>query len=305
MTPDWRRLYPFESTWVEVAGQRLHAVDVGPDDAVGAGGTVLLLHGNPTWSFYYREVIAALRRDHRCIAPDWLGCGLSDKPAASAYPYTLAARIAELEAVVAARCPSGPLTLIVHDWGGMIGLGWAHRHPERVARFVICNTAAFPLPGDKALPWLLTLARTAVGAWLVLRANAFAGVAARVAFARPVEPAVRAGLVAPYDSAAHRVATLRFVQDIPLRPGDAGWDIVAATAEGLAQHAGKPALVLWGAKDFVFDDAFLREWQRRWPHAQVRRFADAGHYVVEDARVEVVAEILAFLAAHPLEMAPP
>jgi haloalkane dehalogenase len=302
---DWRALYPYAGVRVPHGPGALHVVDVGPlypgdvRDVGGGAEVVLMLHGNPTWSFYYRQLIAALQGRRRCIAVDWLGCGLSDKPAAADYPYTLEARVEELSAVLAARYPEGPLTLVVHDWGGMIGLAWAHRHPERVVRFVVLNTAAFPLPADKRLPWALRLTRTRLGAWLVLRGNAFAAVAARVAHERPLSPAARAGLLAPYDSPAHRIATLRFVQDIPLRPGDPGYDVVAATAEGLAQHRDKPALIAWGAKDFVFDDAFLREWRRRWPQAEVHRFAEAGHYVLEDEGEAICALVSGFLDAHP------
>lgn len=300
--PAWRELYPYQGRHLDVAGHRLHVVDEGPADPArhAAAEVVVMLHGNPTWSFYYRDLIAELAPDYRCIAPDWIGCGLSDKPAADAYPYTLASRIDELEAVLAVLVPTGPVTLVVHDWGGMIGMGWAHRHPERVVRFVILNTGAFPLPADKPFPWPLALTRTPLGALLVKNFNAFSGIAARVAFKKPVDPRARAGMVAPYDTPANRIATLRFVQDIPLRPGDPGYDIVAATGAALGEHAGKPALICWGALDFVFDDAFLRQWQRAWPHAEVHRFADCGHYVLEDAGAAIRPKVRAFLQAHPL-----
>ncbi len=301
MAEAWRALYPFEGRRLSVAGQSMHVVDVGPDTGLSQG-TVVMLHGNPTWSFYYRDLIAALRPTHRCIAPDWIGCGLSDKPAADAYPYTLQSRVDELDAVMAALCPEGPLTLVVHDWGGMIGMGWAHTHAERVRRLVILNTGAFPLPADKTFPWPLALTRTGLGAQLVLRLNAFSAVAARVAFRRPVPEAVRAGFVAPYDSPAHRVATLRFVQDIPLRPSDPGHDLVAATGASLRrQHGDKPTLICWGAKDFVFDDAFLRVWQRELPSAEVHRFADAGHYVLQDEAEAITAHVQRFFAANPVD----
>jgi len=150
--PAWRELYPYQGRFVEVAGHRQHVLDEGPADASrrDAADVVVMLHGNPTWSFYYRDLIAELAPDHRCIAPDWIGCGLSDKPAAEDYPYTLASRIDELEAVLTALVPTGKLTLVVHDWGGMIGMGWAHRHPERVARFVILNnTNKSPAPPQR------------------------------------------------------------------------------------------------------------------------------------------------------------
>ncbi|MEY3013752.1 MAG: hypothetical protein RIT45_2487 [Pseudomonadota bacterium] len=299
MSADWRAHYPFEPDFIDIGGQRLHLVDVGPGsprqpDETATGGVVVMLHGNPTWSFYYRELIGELRRDHRCIAPDWIGCGLSDKPGADAYPYTLESRVDELERVLAERYPEGPLTLVVHDWGGMIGTAWAHRHPERVQRFVVMNTAGFPMPEDKRFPAALALVRTGLGAWLVQQWNGFAGVAARVGFKKPVDPAIRAGFVAPYDTPAHRVATLRFVQDIPLAAGDPGYEIVAETGAALSEHAGKPALICWGELDFVFDAPFLRAWQRVWPHAEVHAFPNAGHYVLEDEKATIVPMVRAF-----------
>ncbi len=301
MSDDWRSLYPFAGRRLDVAGHQLHVVDEGPAVGSGAGaGVVVCLHGNPTWSFYYRNLITSLSRDHRVIAPDWIGCGRSDKPAADAYPYTLQSRIAELDAVLAALAPDTPISLVVHDWGGMIGMGWAHQHPERVVRFVILNTGAFPLPADKPFPWPLGLVRTALGGWLVQRWNAFSGIAARVGFKQPVTAAVRAGYVAPYDTPAHRVATLRFVQDIPLRQSDPGYAIVEATGAGLGQHADKAALICWGLQDFVFDAAFLRAWQRAWPDAEVHSYGDAGHYVLEDKGPEIVALVRDFFERHPL-----
>jgi len=111
---------------------------------------------------------------------------------------------------------------------------------------------------------------------------------------------VRRAYTAPYDRPAARLATLRFVQDIPLGPDDPAGEVVEQTAAGLEAFSDTPALICWGAKDFVFDDHFLDEWRRRWPHAEVHRFADCGHYVLEDARDEVIEQVLAFFAAHPL-----
>jgi pimeloyl-ACP methyl ester carboxylesterase len=153
---------------------------------------VLMLHGNPTWSFYYRNLVLALRQRYRCIVPDHIGCGLSDKPADAEYDYRLRSRIEDLETLLAHLDLRQPLTLVVHDWGGMIGFAWAVRHPQRVTRTVILNTAAFPLPADKRMPAALSLVRdTALGAFLVRRFNAFSAIAARVAFRKPVTREVR------------------------------------------------------------------------------------------------------------------
>ncbi len=290
-------LYPFQSHWLELEGGiRLHYLDEGPRDAP----VLLMLHGNPTWSFYYRDLVLALRDRYRCIVPDHVGCGLSDKPDDADYDYHLARRIADVGALVEATIgPEAPLSLVVHDWGGMIGFGWAAQRPERIRRCVILNTAAFPMPEDKRFPFALWLGgRTPVGALLIRSLNAFSGMAARVAFKKPVSAEVRAGYTGPYDSWDHRIATLRFVQDIPLKPGDRGWDIVSGTADRLEAFTKTPALLAWGLKDFVFDETFYREFQRRLPQAERHPLPDCGHYVLEDGGADLRGVIADFLDRH-------
>ena len=133
----------------------MHYLDEGPRDAP----IVLMVHGNPTWSFYYRNLVLALRDRYRCIVPDHIGCGLSDKPDGARYPYTLARRISDLESLMNHIQPSTPVHLIVHDWGGMIGFGWAANRADQIGNMVIANTAAFPLPAEKKLPVALWLVR--------------------------------------------------------------------------------------------------------------------------------------------------
>jgi haloalkane dehalogenase len=196
--------------------------------------------------------------------------------------------------------PATGLTLAVHDWGGMIGFAWAARHPERVARLVVLNTAAFPNPKGLQLPAALKLGRdSALGALLIRGFNAFAGGATRLATEKPLPRAVRRAYVAPYDSWAARIATLRFVQDIPLVPADPAWKIVAETAEHLGPLRDKPMWIGWGLRDFVFDRAFFDEFVRRFPHAEAHAWEDAGHYVMEDARERIVPGVRDFLARHP------
>jgi len=270
----------------------LHYLDEGPRDAP----PVLMLHGNPTWSFYYRNLVLALRGRYRCIVPDHIGCGLSDKPGDDAYDYRLKSRIEDLDALLAGLGLRQPLTLVAHDWGGMIGFAWAVRNPQRIARTVILNTAAFPLPAGKRMPAALSLVRnTALGAFLVRRFNAFSAIAARVAFSKPVAKAVREAYMLPYDSPANRIATLRFVQDIPLGEQDPGFDIVLNTAERLHLLEGKPCLIAWGERDFVFDAPFLNKWQEYFPHASVHRLADCGHYVLEDGGAALIDTIVEFM----------
>ncbi len=277
-------------------GLRLHYIEE------GEGEPVVMVHGNPTWSFYYRNLIEALSGQYRTIALDHIGCGRSDKPDDSKYTYTLSSRVDDLEALLDHLGVTQGITLVVHDWGGMIGMAYATRHPERIARLVILNTGAFPLPSSKPFPWPLWICRnTKLGAWLVRGGNAFARIAARVGCKRrPMSKDLRDAYVAPYDSWSNRIATLRFVQDIPLGPEDRAYELVAETAGRLHGLAGVPMLIAWGLKDFVFDRHFLDEWTRRFPDAEVHRFDDCGHYILEDAGDEIIPRIQTFLAAHPV-----
>jgi pimeloyl-ACP methyl ester carboxylesterase len=286
-------LYPFEPHWLTLpSGHRMHYVDEGPHDAP----VVLMLHGNPTWSFYWRRLISALRPSHRVIAPDHIGCGKSDKPGDDTYSYRLAERVDDIEALVE-QLGLRDVTLAVHDWGGMIGMGWAHRHPDLVARLVVLNTAAFPMPSTKRLPASLWLARdTKAGALLVRGFNAFARGATRLAVTRVKLPKeVRDGLCAPYDSWDHRRAVLRFVQDIPLEESDPSFSLVRDVGEHLHQFNDRPVLICWGDRDFVFDDHFLRVWKTALPDAEIHQFPDCGHYVLEDAPEEIEQLVLRFL----------
>lgn len=285
-------LYPFESNWLEIDGMRMHYLDEGPRDAP----VVLMVHGNPTWSFYYRNLVLALRDRYRCIVPDHIGCGLSVKPPATDYPYTLKRRISDLEALMQHVGPESPVHMIVHDWGGMIGFGWAITRPEMIAGLVVANTAAFTLPAGKRLPAALWLVRnTKLGALLVQGLNAFSGIASRVAFKKPVNAEVRKAYTGPYDNWDNRIATLRFVQDIPLKAGDSGYDIVAATEARLPELKEKPCLLAWGEKDFVFDLHFLKKWKQEFPHAKVLSYPDCGHYIFEDAGQPLTIAICDFL----------
>ena len=278
-------------------GARQHYLDEGPR----AGEVVLMLHGNPTWSYYYRHVVNALRDTRRCVVPDHIGMGWSDKPDDSRYTYSLQQRVDDLDALVASLDLGDRITLVVHDWGGMIGFAWACRHPERIARLVVLNTAAFPMPRDKSLPALLRLGRDSrFGAWLIEKHNAFARGATHLAVKHGMADEIRDAYQAPYDTPANRISTLRFVQDIPLSETDRGYDIVRATGEQLAQFADRPALIGWGLEDFVFDAKFLREFRRALPNAEVHEYADAGHYVLEDARDRLIPAIIVFLDRNPV-----
>ena len=284
--------YPFESHFADVGGCRMHYVDEGPRD----GPVVVMVHGNPTWSFYYRRLILALRGTHRVIVPDHVGMGMSDRPAEGAYEFTLGRRVEDLEKLLAGLELQGKITLVVHDWGGMIGMAWATRHPEMVGRIVVLNTGAFTLPKSKTMPWQLTLARTpGVGAVAVRGFNAFSRGAVKDCVMRPMAADVARAYIAPYDSWAGRLAVHRFIQDIPLKPGDRAYEIVANVEKNIRQFADVPMLICWGMKDFVFDVHFLNRWVELFPKATVHRFDEAGHYVLEDEYARIVPLVKGFL----------
>ncbi len=285
-----------QNNFLELSGLKYHYLDE------GQGDPVVMVHGNPSWSFYYRNLTRALRGEYRVIVPDHIGCGLSDKPTADDYSYTLKQRVDDLEALLEHLGLRERITLVVHDWGGMIGMAYASRHPQRIARLVILNTSAFHLPKGKRFPLALKICRdTALGCFLVQRLNMFAKMAARVGCKRnPMSAELREAYCAPYDTPANRIATLRFVQDIPLKAADPGYELISEVEAGLERFTELPMTICWGLKDFVFDRHFLKEWQRRFPKAEVHTFADCGHYILEDATDEVIPIIEQFLAAHPL-----
>ncbi len=294
--PQFKAEYPFKSNFLDLDGLKYHYLDE------GKGDPIVMVHGNPSWSFYYRRLVGELRSKYRVIVPDHIGCGLSDKPADSQYTYSLQQRIDDLDTLIASLKLKRKVTLVVHDWGGMIGMGWAIRHPEKVARLVILNTAAFHLPADKKFPVALKLCRnTQLGSFLVQGFNLFARGAAWIGCKRKRMPSSLQKMYCfPYDNWQHRVATLRFIQDIPLQPDDRGYSLISEIEAGLDQFAKIPMLICWGELDFVFDTTFLAEWQRRFPHAEVHSYADCGHYVLEDCATEVVPLIKKFLQANQL-----
>ena len=295
--------YPFDPQRLEVRpGIALSYLDEGPRD----GDVVVMLHGNPSWSYYWRHLVLGLRDRYRCIVPDHVGMGLSDKPddaptASPRYDYTLRSRVDDLTALLERLGITGPVTLAVHDWGGMIGMGWALRHMPQVRRLVILNTATFPLPPAKPMPRSLSFGRDSVMGALAIRGfNAFAAIASHVGVARRMPPPVRRAYVAPYDSWRNRIATLRFVQDIPLREGDRAWPLVEEAGRRLQEFADRPVFIGWGLRDFVFDRHCLGTFTAALPNAEVHAFEDADHYVLEDKHAVLVPMIRAFLERHPL-----
>lgn len=285
-----RRIYPWPGADHEVApGVKQHYVDV------GEGEPILMVHGNPTWSFYYRNLIHGLSDSYRCIAVDHVGCGRSDKP--QDYEYRLANHIDNLVALIE-KLDLNNLTVVVHDWGGAIGLGAAERVPERIKRLVLFNTGVFdgPLPASiKACRWPL------VGDVVIRGFNGFLGIGLLRAIAdrKRLANGVEAGFRAPYKTRADRITHLRFVQDIPLEKTHPTRATFEQVGEQLHTLADRPALIIWGEQDFCFTPAYRKQFEEQLPNAEVHPFDDANHWVIEDAHERIVPLMRDFLARHP------
>ncbi|MBC2705259.1 alpha/beta fold hydrolase [Desulfobacula sp.] len=290
-TKNFEGLYPFESKFININGHDLHYIDE------GEGKPVIMVHGNPTWSFYYRHLIKTLSPDFRTIAPDHIGCGFSDKPDPGAYNYTLESRIKDLDSLIHQLNINEKISLVLHDWGGMIGLAWAVDHIDRIDKIIITNTSGFFLPKEKQFPFLLWIIKHikpfAVPA--VLGLNVFAKGALYLGSETKLSRKIKKGLVEPYNSWENRIATLKFVQDIPINEKDRSYPIVDHVDQHLNQLDESSLLFLWGAKDFVFDLVFLNEFRRKFPRAATRVFHDAGHYLFEDKPEETAHLIETFL----------
>lgn len=306
---DWRELYPFESHWLDLPEGRLHYLDEGPRQA-GAEPveTLLFVHGNPTWSFHWRELIKSLRGKYRCVAPDHLGCGLSDKPERR---QCLDDHIDRLMALLI-ELDLRNVTLVAQDWGGAIGLGSLLLEYERVGRIVLFNTGAFPPP---YFPWRIRVCQTPIVGRIALQGfNAFSRAALRMTLARRkrLEAKIEAGYLAPYDSWGNRRAVYEFVRDIPASGRSKTARSLATIERGLPLFRTCPALLVWGMQDWCFRPECLERFVAVWPDAEVHRIADAGHWVVEDARDEVLSLVGDFLSRtkpqamdvkhHPLEL---
>jgi cis-3-alkyl-4-acyloxetan-2-one decarboxylase len=291
---NWRTLYPFQSHWLDSPAGRLHYLDEGPAASDGAApDSLLFVHGNPTWSFHWRALIAPLAKQFRCVAIDHLGCGLSDKPHQL---LRLDDHMANLVALIE-RLDLQRITLVAQDWGGSIGLGAMQQLPERLARIVLFNTGAFPPP---YIPLRIRACRFPLfGRLAVQGGGAFSRAALTMTLGRKsnLEPAVAAAYLAPYDSWANRRAVYGFVRDIPTRDVEPTWQTLSEIERRLPEFADRPALLTWGMRDWCFRPDCLDRFERVWPQAEVHRLADVGHWVMEDAPEEAVPLVTKFLDA--------
>ena len=281
--------YPFQPKSFKLSnGHSISYLDEGSRE----NPVTLFLHGNPTWSFYYRKAVRFWKDHSRCIAPDHLGCGLSDKPDSVDFSYNLknhANNLLELVDHLGVDC----FNLVVHDWGGAIGLTAFAHQADRIRKIVLLNTAAFP---SRDVPLRILFCRLPiVGEFFVRTLNGFAGPATWMGSANGITDSAKKGLLFPYNNWANRVAIWNFVRDIPYERNHLTLPELQNTSNNLINFSNTPAIACWGMKDFCFHGGYLQKWENIWPHMQSHRFAHSGHYILEDSFEEVRTKVEPFL----------
>lgn len=279
-----RDIFPFKSHYFRLKTHLYHYLDE------GIGEPILLLHGNPTWSFLFRNIIGELSKTHRVIAPDHLGCGFSDKP--QNFSYRLEMHIDNLEEFIHALNLKN-ITMLVHDWGGPIGLGIATRHPENIKRLIITNTAAFTMP---RIPLRIAFCRLPLISEIMLRkTDLFCRCATLMTVAKPLPEKVRKGYLLPYNSPENRIAVYNFVKDIPMSYEDRSYETIIDIEHRIWMFKNRPVLLLWGMKDWCFNKFFLEKWAQFLPGASVVRIPEASHNLFEDSPEKVIFELKNFI----------
>lgn len=289
MTPSWldREAYPFAPHFLEVDGGSMHYVDE------GAGDPILFVHGTPTWSFLYRHLIKGLRGEHRCVAPDQIGFGLSAKPAG--WHYSFAAHARNLATLID-RLGLNQLTLVAHDLGGPIALAYALDNPGRVARLCLFNTVMWPMAGEFAVPAVGKLFGSPLGRFLYLQLNVSARQLLPMVYGdrTKLTPAIHSQYLGPFPTPADRHGMYAFAREVSAGlPWAAGlWARRAALAE-------LPAQLIWGMQDPAFGPRYLARWREVLPQASVLELPAVGHFAQEEAPEEALGALRALLAAVP------
>jgi haloalkane dehalogenase len=269
-TPAWvpQHLYPFESRYLDVAGCRVHYIDE------GSGPTLLFLHGNPTWSFLYRNIVTELRGSFRCIALDYPGMGLST--ASTGYPFTAEAHADVVERFVE-TLDLHDVTLMGQDWGGPIGLTVATRDPDRFNGFVLGNTWAWPLNGIH-FEFFARVMRSSLMRFWIRNANAFVNLMIPLGTATRVPREVMRAYRGPFENPASRRPTWEFPKEL-LRSKP----FMQALEKGLPRVADLPALLLWGGGDFALrKNVELPRFESLFPNHQTVVLDRARHFFQED-----------------------
>jgi haloalkane dehalogenase len=280
--PEWltQAIFPFDSRFVSIDGHRVHYIDEGPRDA----SVLLMLHGNPTWSFLCRHLVAALSDRFRCVALDLPGFGLS--LAAEGYdllPSSHAKVVERFVDVVGLRS----FTPVVQDWGGPIGLWVAGRSADRVERLVVLNTWAWPVDRDPHFVWFSRAMGGAIGGFFIRHFNAFVNLLIPAGTPRRrLDPAAMDAYRRVLDTPARRHATNVFPREII---GSTPW--LAEVEAGLTRLVDKPALIVWGDRDIAFRAIERERFERAFPRHETVLVPGAGHYMQEDAHEEIAAAI--------------
>jgi haloalkane dehalogenase len=278
-----RQAYPFASHYLDVDGGRMHYVDE------GSGPAILMLHGNPTWSFLYRHLIAQLQPGYRCVAPDYIGFGLSDKPQGWSYlPADHARNLARLVDQLGLH----DLTIVVQDWGGPIGLAYALQHRANVRRLIIFNTWCWPVNRDPYYIMFSSVMGDGIGRFLIRRYNYFAGGMMRQWFGdrSKLTPHIHQHYLRPLARPEERKGCMVFPQQII---GASPW--LSELWQQRAALQDLPTLIAWGMKDIAFRRQELARWTALFPNAEVVRLPSAGHFVQEEAPQAINAAVAQFL----------
>ncbi len=275
--------FPFESKFVDLAGTRLHYIDE------GSGPVLLMIHGNPTWSFAFRHLVIALRDRFRCIAIDLPGFGLSTPRAGYGFlPEEHAQVLAEF--VDALDITS--FTPCVQDWGGPIGLSLAGHRPDRVERLIIGNTFGWPVNGDVHFELFSRLMGGPIGRFAIRRYNAFVNVLIPAGIKRaPVTQSVMHAYRQALPTPDRRMPSWIFPREIL-----GSRDFLAQCEAGLASLREKPALIVWGDADFAFRPKERARFETSFPNSRTVMLTGAGHYIWEDAPDEIAAAVNAWWA---------
>lgn len=285
----WSREVDVPSTaGVDAPGtvRRWHLLDNGGEltrRGLAPAGTLLCVHGNPTWSYLWRSLLAAgsdPAHPWRVVAVDQLDMGFSERTGTF---RRLADRIQDLGDLTDALALDGPVVSIGHDWGGVVSLGWALAHQHQLAGVVLTNTAVHQPAGSSIPPALRLALHPAVHKWGTTTSDAFLRVTHSLA--HPSLPAdVRNAYMAPYRGASRRSGVGNFVADIPVDAPHPSFAALSGVAEGL-RSLEVPALMLWGPRDPIFSDRYLKDLITRLPHADVHRYEGAGHLLAEDRNI--------------------
>ncbi|MBQ4480187.1 MAG: alpha/beta fold hydrolase [Victivallales bacterium] len=281
----WNNLYPYDSRWMTTGeGHRLSYVDF------GRGLPVVMLHGHPTWSFYYRDLIPLLSTTvHRCIAIDQIGYGLSDHP--DNWSYRLEDHLLNFTNFIDEGLKLAKFDLVMQGWGSTIGLNYAIAHPERIRRIVILNGTVFP----EELPKGYTILRLPLLGDFLARSDNYLYKVLAGEHAKRLPQVVRNGYLAPFANRSDRLVMAKFIKDLPFSPNHPTWQLYHNIETQIGQLAGKPFLILWGEKDPIIPLNVFRHWKKLLPNALTISFPDAGHLILEDEATEAPPLITRFL----------